>query len=71
MTKKVHVGMSADLAHPGHLNILAAASKFWAVTVGLLTDETIASYKQLPYMTFEESIMPPLKSLNSFREQND
>lgn len=46
--------MSADLVHPGHLNILREAAKLGEVTVGLLTDTAIASYKRLPYMTFEE-----------------
>lgn len=52
--KKVYVGMSADLLHPGHLNLLEQASKLGEVTVGLLTDKAIASYKRLPYMSFEE-----------------
>lgn len=52
--KTVYVGMSADLIHPGHLNILAEARKHGRVVVGLLTDKAIASYKRLPHMTFEQ-----------------
>ncbi len=52
--KEVYVGMSADLVHPGHLNIINEAKKLGAVTIGLLTDKAIASYKRLPYMTFEQ-----------------
>ncbi|MBU3610986.1 phosphoenolpyruvate mutase [Polynucleobacter wuianus] len=52
--KKVYVGMSADLVHPGHLNILKRAAELGEVTVGLLTDRAIASYKRVPYMTFEQ-----------------
>ncbi len=52
--KKVYVGMSADLIHPGHLNIINEARKLGDVIIGLLTDEAIASYKRLPYMTFEQ-----------------
>ncbi len=52
--KTVYVGMSADLIHPGHLNILKAARELGDVTVGLLTDAAIASYKRLPHMTFEQ-----------------
>ncbi|RKX35600.1 MAG: phosphoenolpyruvate mutase [Verrucomicrobia bacterium] len=52
--KTVYVGMSADLIHPGHLNILRTAASHGLVTVGLLTDKAIASYKRLPYMTFEQ-----------------
>jgi len=53
-TKTVYVGMSADLLHPGHLNILRVAASHGSVTVGLLTDKAIASYKRLPYMTFDQ-----------------
>ena len=52
--KKVYIGMSADLIHPGHLNIINEGRKLGEVTVGLLTDKAIASYKRLPYMSFEQ-----------------
>ncbi len=52
--KSVYVGMSADFLHHGHLNILRVARELGEVTVGLLTDEAIASYKRLPYLTWEE-----------------
>jgi phosphoenolpyruvate phosphomutase len=52
--KKVYVGMSADIVHPGHLNILSEAAKLGDVTVGVLTDRAIASYKRMPYMTYEQ-----------------
>ena len=52
MVKKVYVGMSADLIHPGHLNIIHKAIELGQVTIGLLTDRAIASYKRLPYLDF-------------------
>jgi phosphoenolpyruvate phosphomutase len=52
--KTVYVGMSADLVHPGHLNVLKTAKKYGKVTVGLLTDAAIASYKRIPYMEFKQ-----------------
>lgn len=52
--KTVYVGMSADLVHPGHLNVLKKAQELGEVTVGLLTDEAIASYKRVPFMEFEQ-----------------
>jgi phosphoenolpyruvate phosphomutase / 2-hydroxyethylphosphonate cytidylyltransferase len=52
--KTVYVGMSADIVHPGHLNIIAEARKLGEVTVGLLTDAAIASYKRLPYLDYEQ-----------------
>ena len=45
--KQVYVGMSADIIHPGHLNIIHEAAKLGHVTVGVLTDAAIASYKRL------------------------
>ncbi|SVA85687.1 uncharacterized protein METZ01_LOCUS138541, partial [marine metagenome] len=47
-SKKVYIGLSADLIHKGHLNIIAAGGKLGKVIIGLLTDEAIASYKRLP-----------------------
>jgi phosphoenolpyruvate phosphomutase len=54
--KTVYVGMSADILHVGHLNVLQAAAELGAVTVGVLTDQAIASYKRLPFMTFEQRL---------------
>ena len=54
MSKEVYVGMSADLVHPGHLNVIKKAAELGSVTIGLLTDEAIASYKRLPFMSFEQ-----------------
>ncbi len=53
-SKTVYVGMSADLIHPGHLNILEHAAALGDVTVGLLTDRAIASYKRLPHLTYDQ-----------------
>jgi phosphoenolpyruvate mutase len=50
----VYIGMSADLIHPGHLNIIKRGAELGEVIVGLLTDKAIASYKRVPYMTFEQ-----------------
>ena len=50
----VYVGMSADILHHGHINIIKESAKLGDVTVGVLTDEAIASYKRLPYLTYPE-----------------
>ena len=65
--KKVYVGMSADLIHPGHLNILTEARKYGDVIVGLLTDTAIASYKRIPFMDFEQrrQVVENIKGVNS------
>ena len=56
MTKKktVYVGMAADILHKGHINILKTASKLGNITIGLLTDSAIASYKKLPHLNYKQ-----------------
>ena len=54
MEKTVYIGMSADLVHPGHLNVINTGKKLGRVIIGLLTDEAIASYKRVPYLSFEQ-----------------
>ena len=70
--KKIYVGMSADLVHPGHINIIREAAKLGEVTIGLLTDKAIASYKRLPYMSFEQrrSVIENIKGVVSVISQD-
>lgn len=72
MSKKVYVGMSADLVHPGHLNIIEEAKKLGEVTVGLLTDQAISSYKRLPYMEYEyrKKVVESIKGVSEVIPQN-
>ena len=50
--KKVYVGLSVDIIHEGHINILKTAYRYGDVIVGLLTDEAIASYKNIPNLNY-------------------
>jgi len=70
--KIVYVGMSADLVHPGHLNVLNQAAKLGQVVVGVLTDSAIASYKRLPYMNYDQraEVVSNLKSVNKVIPQD-
>ena len=52
--KTVYVGLSADILHKGHINILKIANSYGDVTVGLLTDKAIASYKNIPYLNYKK-----------------
>lgn len=54
MSKIAYVGMSADLIHPGHINIINRAAELGDVVVGLLTDEAIATYKRVPFMSWDQ-----------------
>ena len=64
--------MSADLIHPGHINILKKASELGEVVVGVLTDSAIASYKRLPYMNYDQrsEIISNLKSVHKVIPQD-
>jgi phosphoenolpyruvate phosphomutase len=70
--KTVYVGMSADLIHPGHLNIIKEACKYGSVTIGVLTDSAIASYKRLPFLSFEQRkiIVENIKGVDLVIPQN-
>lgn len=52
--KIVYLGLSCDLIHPGHINIINEANNLGTIIIGLLTDEAIASYKRVPFMTYEQ-----------------
>jgi len=64
--KVVYVGMSADIVHHGHLNIINEGAKLGKVVVGLLTDKAIASYKRLPLIPFAQRkiVVENIKGVN-------
>lgn len=70
--KKIYVGMSADLIHPGHINIINEAQKLGEVTVGVLTDKAIASYKRLPFLSYEQrkGVVENIKGVNQVIPQD-
>lgn len=65
--KKVYIGMCADFIHHGHLNVIKEARKYGKVIVGLLTDKTIASYKRIPMLSYEDRkfIMENIKGVDT------
>ena len=64
--KKVYVAMSADILHHGHLNIINEGAKLGELTVGVLTDEAVASYKRLPFLEYNlrSKIVENIKGVN-------
>ncbi len=70
--KQVYLAMSVDVIHPGHINIINKAAKLGDLTVGVLTDKAIASYKKLPHMTYEQRklIIENIKGVNSVIAQD-
>jgi len=69
--KKVYIGMSADFIHVGHINLINNAIKYGNVTVGLLTDKAIASYKRIPLMPYEQrkKVINNVKGVNHVVQQ--
>ena len=59
--------MSADILHHGHINIINKARDLGDITIGLLTEKAIASYKRLPHLTYDERllILEQLKGVSS------
>jgi phosphoenolpyruvate phosphomutase len=49
----VYIGMTVDVLHHGHINIISKAREYGDVTIGLLTDSAVADHKRLPYLTYE------------------
>ena len=50
--KQVYIAMSTDVLHEGHINIIKEGAKLGDVTIGLLTDEAIATYKRVPFLDY-------------------
>lgn len=69
---KVYLAMSADIIHHGHINIINEANKLGEVTVGILTDEVIASYKRYPLLSYaeRESIVKNIKGVDNVVPQD-
>ena len=69
--KIVYVGLSADILHEGHINILKIASKLGDVTVGLLTDTAISTYKKFPHLKYKQraTILRSLKYVKNIIPQ--
>ena len=70
--KLVYVGLAADILHEGHINILKKANDLGNVTVGLLTDSAISTYKNFPNLNYKqrEVVVKNIKYVKSVMPQN-
>jgi phosphoenolpyruvate mutase len=50
----VYIGMSVDILHHGHINIISKAREYGDVIIGLVSDSAIIGHKRLPYLTWEQ-----------------
>lgn len=52
--RSVYMCFSTDMLHSGHIAIIKKAARLGKLTVGVLSDEAVASYKRFPLMPYEE-----------------
>jgi phosphoenolpyruvate phosphomutase len=71
--KTIYLGMTADIMHPGLINIVREATKYGEVLVGLLTDTAISDYKRLPYLNYEQrkEVVENLKGVSRIVPQDE
>ena len=73
MKKKVYIALSVDFLHHGHINLINNAKKYGTVILGLLTDKAISSYKELPYLNYNQrlQIVKNLSGIDKVVSQNE
>lgn len=54
--KTVYMCFSTDILHSGHIAIIRRAAELGDLTVGVLTDEVIATYKRYPLIPLHERV---------------
>jgi len=71
--KQVYIGLSANILHHGHINLVSSASKFGDLTVGLLTDKAILEKKGLPVLSWvqRKKIIENIKGVKKVIAQNE
>lgn len=52
--RTVYMCCSTDYIHSGHIAIINKACRLGRLTIGVLSDEAVASYKRYPLLPFEE-----------------
>lgn len=69
--RTVYMCFSTDIVHTGHIEIIKKAAKLGKLTVGVLTDEAVMSYKRFPLLPFEErkAMFENIKGVENVVEQ--
>ena len=52
--KTVYMCFSTDMIHSGHMNIIDKAAAYGELTIGVLSDEAVSSYKRFPLLSYDE-----------------
>lgn len=71
--RTVYMAFSSDILHGGHMAILKKAARLGKLTVGVLSDEAVASYKRYPLVPCEErkALFQNIKGVAHVIEQED
>lgn len=71
--RTVYMCFSTDILHSGHMSILKKASKYGKLTIGVLSDKAVSSYKRFPLLPFEErkSLFENIKGVFQVIEQKE
>jgi len=71
--EKVYLAMGTDIIHHGHINVIEKARELGEVTVGILTDEVIASYKRYPMLSYDQRkrIIKNIKGVDNVVRQEE
>lgn len=71
--KTVFMSIATDVIHGGHIEIIQRAAELGELTVGVLTDEVVASYKRHPLLSCQErmKIVSGLKGVAQVIPQDD
>jgi phosphoenolpyruvate mutase len=71
--RTVYMSFSSDILHSGHLAIIKKASRLGKLTIGVLSDEAVASYRRYPMVPFEErmALLSNIKGVDRVIEQKE
>ena len=55
--KTSYIAIASDIIHPAHIDLIEKASKKGLLTIGVLTDQAIATYKRLPSLSIKDRLL--------------
>lgn len=69
--RRVYMCFSSDVLHSGHTAIIQKAARLGKLTIGVLSDEAVASFKRFPILPMDQrlSLFSNIKGVDSVIEQ--
>ncbi len=71
--RKVYMCFSSDVLHTGHITIIQRASRLGRLTIGVLSDEAVSSFKRFPILPIEQrmALFESIKGVDNVIEQKE